>query len=82
VCPGRVLCPPIPRFGCSSEGTRKRAAALASEIGAWHLDVKIDSVISSLVSLFTLVTGKRPKFKVSKPLSVHTQTRESSPSSR
>lgn len=48
----------------SSEATKMRAKVLAEEIGAWHLDVCIDSVISALLSLFQTVTGKRPCYKV------------------
>lgn len=49
---------------CSSEATRSRAKVLANEIGSWHLDVPIDSVISALLSLFQTLTGKRPRYKV------------------
>ncbi|KAJ4840935.1 hypothetical protein Tsubulata_001148 [Turnera subulata] len=48
----------------SSEATKKRAKVLADEIGAWHLDVCIDVVISALLSLFETLTGKRPRYKV------------------
>lgn len=49
---------------CSSEATKARAKVLADEIGSWHLDVCIDGVISSLLSLFQTLTGKRPRYKV------------------
>lgn len=48
----------------SSETTRERANKLSNEIGSWHLDVKIDTVVSSLVSLFQSFTGKTPRYKV------------------
>ncbi|XP_048132848.1 glutamine-dependent NAD(+) synthetase isoform X1 [Rhodamnia argentea] len=48
----------------SSETTRSRAKFLADEIGAWHLDVCIDGVVSALLSLFEKLTGKRPRYKV------------------
>ncbi|KAL6588188.1 hypothetical protein OROMI_001166 [Orobanche minor] len=48
----------------SSEATRQRAKVLADEISSWHLDVSIDGVISSLLSLFPTLTGKRPRYKV------------------
>ncbi|XP_051119026.1 glutamine-dependent NAD(+) synthetase-like isoform X2 [Andrographis paniculata] len=48
----------------SSDATRSRAKILAEEIGSWHLDVSIDGVISSLISLFQTLTGKRPRYKV------------------
>lgn len=40
-----------------------RAKRLAGQIGAWHMDVKIDSIVSAIVGFFTLFTGKTPKFK-------------------
>jgi NAD+ synthase (glutamine-hydrolysing) len=48
----------------SSNETRMRASRLSVEIGAYHLDVKIDTVVSALTALFSAVTGKMPKFKV------------------
>lgn len=51
-------------MSCSSDATRSRAKKLAEEIGSWHLDIPIDSVISALLSLFQTVTGKRPRYKV------------------
>lgn len=48
----------------SSNETRMRASRLSTEIGAYHLDVKIDTVVSALTALFSAVTGKMPKFKV------------------
>ena len=49
---------------CSSKETKMRAKQLADEIGAWHLDVCIDGVVSAVLSLFQTVTGKRPRYKV------------------
>ena len=48
----------------SSGDTRRRSAQLASEIGSSHLDMQIDSVVSSLVSFFASVTRRTPKFKI------------------
>mmetsp|Transcript_2496 Transcript_2496/g.3794 ORF Transcript_2496/g.3794 Transcript_2496/m.3794 type:complete len:245 (+) Transcript_2496:112-846(+) len=48
----------------SSKETRDRAKKLANEIGAYHLDISIDSIVSSMVELFTTITGRTPKFKV------------------
>ncbi|KAA8540783.1 hypothetical protein F0562_024298 [Nyssa sinensis] len=48
----------------SSEATKTRAKVLADEIGSWHLDVCIDSVVSALLSLFRTLTGKQPRYKV------------------
>ena len=47
----------------SSDETRGRARRLAEEIGASHLDVKIDTVVSAITGLFTIITGKSPQFK-------------------
>lgn len=48
----------------SSAATRSRSSALAAEIGASHLDVRIDTVVAAVVAFFTSVTMKTPKFKV------------------
>lgn len=48
----------------SSKDTRARAKSLAEEIGAYHTDLSIDSVVSALTSLFTTVTRFTPRFKV------------------
>ncbi|XP_062009563.1 glutamine-dependent NAD(+) synthetase-like [Rosa rugosa] len=43
---------------------RSKTKVLADEIGAWHLDISIDGVISALLTLFQAVTGKRPRYKI------------------
>ncbi|MCA9872147.1 MAG: NAD(+) synthase [Anaerolineales bacterium] len=48
----------------SSKATRQRAKQLAAQIGASHLDIKIDPVITAVQKLFTRVTGQTPRFKV------------------
>lgn len=48
----------------SSADTRARAKDLASRIGAYHVDLNMDSIVSSIVGLFEFVTGKRPIYKV------------------
>ena len=48
----------------SSAETRVRATALAKDIGASHLSIAIDAVVTAVVMFFTTVTGKKPKFKV------------------
>ena len=50
----------------SSAETRQRAATLAAEIGAHHLDLNIDTLVAAVTALFAAVTGRRPAFKVSK----------------
>ena len=49
----------------SSNTTRQRAQALANEIGADHLDVKIDQAVDAMAKLFAFITGRTPKFKAS-----------------
>jgi len=48
----------------SSADTRKRAKDLSNAIGSYHIDLNMDSVVTSVQSLFTLVTSKTPRFKV------------------
>jgi NAD+ synthase (glutamine-hydrolysing) len=48
----------------SSNETRQRAKNLADVIGSYHTDINMDSVVKSIHSLFTLVTGKSPKYRV------------------
>ncbi|XP_077868215.1 glutamine-dependent NAD(+) synthetase-like, partial [Saccoglossus kowalevskii] len=47
----------------SSEETKENAKRLAADIGSYHLDIKIDSAVSASVGIFTMTTGKTPKFK-------------------
>ena len=48
----------------SSKETRSRAKKLALDIGAYHTEFDIDSVVTALISLFTLVTNFRPMYTV------------------
>lgn len=48
----------------SSADTRQRAKDLASAIGSYHTDLNMDTVVTAIRSLFTLVTGKTPNFRV------------------
>uniref|UniRef100_A0A8C4PYX8 Glutamine-dependent NAD(+) synthetase n=1 Tax=Eptatretus burgeri TaxID=7764 RepID=A0A8C4PYX8_EPTBU len=47
----------------SSRETRKRASDLAQQIGSYHLDVDIQMGISTLLGIFSFVTGKSPQFE-------------------
>lgn len=47
----------------SSRETRQRAKQLASEIGSYHLNINIDSLVNTLQKLFIGITGKTPQFK-------------------
>ena len=46
----------------SSNATRSRAQRLSEQVGAYHMGVSIDTVIESLVILFSNTFGKTPKF--------------------
>lgn len=48
----------------SSKETRSRAKELAEAIGAYHVDMNIDTVVTAIRSLFSLVTGNTPQYKV------------------
>ena len=48
----------------SSKETRARAKSLAKEVGAYHLDLNIDTVVDALTNLFIRIVERRPKFKV------------------
>ncbi|KAI9315128.1 hypothetical protein BX666DRAFT_359234 [Dichotomocladium elegans] len=48
----------------SSAETRKRAKDLAAIIGSYHTDLNMDTIVSAIHSLFSLVTGKTPRYRV------------------
>ncbi|KAK8845384.1 NAD+ synthetase [Kwoniella newhampshirensis] len=48
----------------SSPETRKRAKDLAEAIGAYHTDLNMDTAVSAVKGIFSLVTGKKPQFAV------------------
>jgi len=48
----------------SSQATRARASNLAKQIGSYHLNMKIDTMVNAVVSTFELLTGKRPRFSI------------------
>ncbi|ORY63664.1 glutamine-dependent NAD synthetase with GAT domain-containing protein [Leucosporidium creatinivorum] len=47
----------------SSIETRKRAKDLAEAIGSYHVDLNMDTVITSIRTLFLFVTNKKPEFR-------------------
>ena len=47
----------------SSQDTRDRAQKLAQAIGAYHIDMNMDSVVTAQKESFTKVTGFEPRFK-------------------
>jgi NAD+ synthase (glutamine-hydrolysing) len=48
----------------SSKETRSRAKELANDIGAYHIDLNMDTVVTTLTNLFTFVTNFQPRFTV------------------
>ncbi len=48
----------------SSRETQRRAKRLAEQIGAYHLDINMDALVTALKTLFTRITQKTPRFKV------------------
>ncbi|XP_065158505.1 glutamine-dependent NAD(+) synthetase isoform X3 [Atheta coriaria] len=46
----------------STKETKHRAATLAAQIGSHHMVITIDSVVSSVLAIFSSVTGYFPKF--------------------
>ena len=48
----------------SSRETRARADGIAAQIGSHHQGVVIDTVVSAVLGIFRLATGKTPEFKV------------------
>ncbi|KAJ3316371.1 glutamine-dependent NAD(+) synthetase [Blyttiomyces sp. JEL0837] len=48
----------------SSSETRLRAKRLAESIGSYHIELEIDAVVAGILSVFEVVTGKRPIYKI------------------
>ncbi|GAD93546.1 glutamine-dependent NAD(+) synthetase [Paecilomyces variotii No. 5] len=48
----------------SSKETRERAKNLAKDIGAYHVDLNMDTIVKAITDLFTFVTNFTPRFKV------------------
>ncbi|EPS39260.1 hypothetical protein H072_6954 [Dactylellina haptotyla CBS 200.50] len=48
----------------SSSETRSRAKEFAEAIGAYHVDLNMDSLVTAVRELFTFVTNKKPRFQV------------------
>lgn len=60
----RIFCTVYMGSENSSQATCARAEQLAKEIGASHLNIRIDSVVSSLTTLFKSLTGLTLRYKV------------------
>lgn len=50
-------------FFCSSSETRNRAKRLAEEIGAYHLDTNVDSIVDPMKHLVSQTLGVEPRFR-------------------
>ncbi|ODN97035.1 NAD+ synthetase [Cryptococcus amylolentus CBS 6273] len=48
----------------SSNETRQRAKDLANAIGAYHVDLNMDTAVTAVKGIFGFVTGRTPQFKV------------------
>lgn len=48
----------------SSIDTRSRAKELSNKIGSYHVDLNMDTLVESVVTVFEVATGKRPIFKI------------------
>ncbi|CCD23855.1 glutamine-dependent NAD(+) synthetase NDAI_0C01950 [Naumovozyma dairenensis CBS 421] len=48
----------------SSIETRTRSKELSRHIGSYHVDLNMDSLVTSVVSLFEVATGKKPIYKI------------------
>ena len=75
-CPGRVFTTVYMGTVNSSKETQQRAQRLADQIGADHLDVKIDAVVDAMAKLFATITGFTPQFRVCASLQLTTVKRQ------
>lgn len=48
----------------SSKETRARAKALSEEIGSYHIDMNMDTLVTAVVNVFQVATGHKPIFKI------------------
>lgn len=48
----------------SSKETRARAKKLALEIGSYHIDMNMDTLVTAVVNVFQVATGHTPIFKI------------------
>uniref|UniRef100_A0A8I6GEG1 Glutamine-dependent NAD(+) synthetase n=2 Tax=Rattus norvegicus TaxID=10116 RepID=A0A8I6GEG1_RAT len=46
----------------SSQETHNRATKLAQQIGSYHISLNIDPAVKAILGIFSLVTGKFPRF--------------------
>ncbi|VEU21451.1 DEKNAAC102707 [Brettanomyces naardenensis] len=48
----------------SSKETRSRAKQLAEKVGSFHVDLNMDSIVTTIVNVFEVTTGQKPVYKV------------------
>ncbi|NXU95281.1 NADE synthetase, partial [Xiphorhynchus elegans] len=48
----------------SSQDTCNRAKLLAEQIGSYHINLNIDVAVKAVVGIFSMVTGRTPRFSV------------------
>ncbi|KAI1232782.1 hypothetical protein IHE44_0006623 [Lamprotornis superbus] len=48
----------------SSQDTCNRAKLLAEQIGSYHISLNIDAAVKAVVGIFSVVTGRTPRFSV------------------
>jgi NAD+ synthase (glutamine-hydrolysing) len=48
----------------SSMETRQRSIDLSDALGAYHVDLNIDSLVKAVTDLFGFVTGRKPQYRV------------------
>ncbi|CAD1809308.1 Glutamine-dependent NAD(+) synthetase [Candida parapsilosis] len=60
----KIFCTSFMGTKNSSSETRSRAKELAEKIGSYHVDLNMDNLVSAVVSLFEVATGKKPMFKI------------------
>lgn len=48
----------------SSNETRTRARQLAEAIGAYHVDLNMDTAVSAVLGIFRMITGRTPQYAV------------------
>ncbi|CAD5118597.1 DgyrCDS7283 [Dimorphilus gyrociliatus] len=47
----------------SSKDTKKRASALAAELGSYHLEINIETAVKAVIGIFTTAFSLIPKFR-------------------
>ncbi|KAJ2520850.1 glutamine-dependent NAD(+) synthetase [Coemansia sp. RSA 1939] len=61
---GHLLCTSYMGTQNSTKETQGRAHRLASAIGSYHVDLRMDAVVGAIIALFVFITGKQPQYTV------------------